>query len=87
MVHEGLVQLAQAANAEREVGGPARLVEGPPRRADGALEVRLGGVGGDAAGFDRLWLFLAALAVVSAVASWRVDTRGATTPDPVPLIP
>ena len=46
-----------------------------------------GATTGDAAAFDRLWLFLAALAVVSAAASWRVDTRSATTPDPVPLIP
>ncbi len=46
-----------------------------------------GATTGDAAAFDRLWLFLAALAVVSAIASWRVDTRAVATAEPAPLIP
>ncbi len=45
-----------------------------------------GATTGDPADFDQLWLFLAALAVVSAAASWRVDTR-APSPGPSPAIP
>ncbi len=68
--------------------GMQRAIELARQAAPSEAVVLVGGATtGDAAGFDRLWLFLAALAVVSAVASWRVDTRGATTPDPVPLIP
>ncbi len=34
-----------------------------------------GATTGDASSFDGLWVMLAGLALVSAVASWRVDTR------------
>ncbi|MCB1002647.1 MAG: MFS transporter [Acidimicrobiales bacterium] len=40
----------------------------------------------EAGSFDALWVLLAGLAVVSAAASWRVDTR-ARHPDVAPAIP
>lgn len=47
-----------------------------------------GAAAGDASAFDSLWLMLGALALVSAVASWRVDTRAAAAAAaPRPVIP
>jgi len=45
-----------------------------------------GATTGDASSFDGLWVMLAGLALVSAVASWRVDTR-AVAAGALPAIP
>ena len=50
----------------------------------GAVALVGGATTGDAPSFDRLWGALAVLALLSAVASWRVDTRAGGADAPAP---
>ena len=42
---EGILELEQAPLPERTIGRPTRLVEGPPRRVDGTVDIRGRSVG------------------------------------------
>lgn len=50
-----------------------------------AVAIVGGATTGDPSSFDGLWLMLAGLAIVSAVASWRVDTRARSAPGLAPI--